>query len=410
MVRSARTGNRLFVVLAALLAVLAGIGPTGSGSVIPVAAAAGVSISVEPASGLVDGQKVTVSGDGYSSLVVMGVCPVGLSDRDAEICAHGQYLKFAEADSNGSFTVEVEVPAMVHHDDSLAMTDCRAEPCELVALDADQVDPPVLARHPLDFDPDGDLLARPTLTVTPTTGLVDGQRLQVTGAGFDASFGAAGWVHVVQCAATASLYACRPAGDGAISATGGFSVLASVRTEVRVDGSTQRLDCRSTAVVCRLGVSSADSRRAVPVTLTFSPQAPARLRPVLNLAPTSGLVDGQEIHFEGHGFEPGEYLAITQCVVSDSGSPSACTELDGDVLVDRAGVMQGAKRVRQVLVPHPEDPGIPVDCGVGRCEIWVYNADEQITVPLHFARSSVGAAASPARPGSAVAGTPGYTG
>ncbi|HEX6472295.1 MAG TPA: enediyne antibiotic chromoprotein [Streptosporangiaceae bacterium] len=105
-----------------------------------------------------------------------------------------------------------------------------------------------------------------TITVTPSSGLADGQSVSVSGSGMLAS----DTYHIGECAAvSATSYACGPNVDVKSDASGKLSTkLAVKRTFVgaAADGSTSQIDCKS--VQCVIGVFD-DSFNGGAVPISF---------------------------------------------------------------------------------------------------------------------------------------------
>lgn len=140
-------------------------------------------ISVSPATDLVDGLIVEVTGTGFhaDAFVGIGQCPADLAEYGY---CDGEWFD-AHADGDGNFTQRVSVAAMVPGIGGLV--DCRSEACAMVA--SEETEQSAQESHnsttaPLAFQPDGPLLPPPTLTASPGTDLRGGQTVTVTGTGF----------------------------------------------------------------------------------------------------------------------------------------------------------------------------------------------------------------------------------
>lgn len=139
-------------------------------------------VVVAPDVDLIDGQDVAVSGTGFfpDEFVHLAECPAGASAfQQCAVLAHGGDI----TDPSGNFSTTVEVVARFQS--FFTPVDCRQTACVLVA---GPLPPPSLdAEAALTFDPDGPLLPPPpvgTATASPTTGLVDGQVIEVEGTGY----------------------------------------------------------------------------------------------------------------------------------------------------------------------------------------------------------------------------------
>lgn len=153
------------------------------GSSTRVGAGASATLTVDPTAGLVDGQRVTVEGEGYlpSAPIIVVQCrsDVGATGMGACETFGGPPSLASDADGRISGN-DFEIAAVLHTTDGV--TDCRVDQCVIATFNPL---PPVLAAvADTDFDPAGQLLPAPQLVVNPNVALHDGQRLEVTGTGF----------------------------------------------------------------------------------------------------------------------------------------------------------------------------------------------------------------------------------
>ena len=132
-------------------------------------------LTVDPDTDLNDGDAVRLHGTGFDherGVTINQCAATATSDRD---CVGG-ISRFSWADDAGEFRGYLGVLAKFV-DGRGRTIDCRVEDCVVVVAHGD------LGRHAraaLDFDPDAPLLD-PTITVTPSTGLEDGDEVTVTG-------------------------------------------------------------------------------------------------------------------------------------------------------------------------------------------------------------------------------------
>jgi hypothetical protein len=151
------------------------------------------------------------------------------------------------------------------------------------------------------------------VTVTPSTGLADRQRVSVTGSGFAPNVG----VLAAQCSV---------GGDGGVSEPGlqfcGFvaffnagpdGTLHATMQVHRFLGGPGGFDCASAAGACALIFSDDGLTPAAEIPLAFDPDAPPIPPPVMEANPTTGLVDGSVVTVTGSGFAPHEQVALIQC-------------------------------------------------------------------------------------------------
>ena len=253
-----RSGRRGWVVVAAMAVVAATV--VGAG---PASGAAEV-LTVTPATGLVDGQAVTVEGTGFDPFGSWEVfqCPAAAVDTGDCFTLVG--LDIA---ADGSFSLDGWVLAVLEQGDGTVVADCRDAPgtCE-VRMTSPGGDVAV----PLAFDPAAPLRPLPTLEVVPATQLSFGQVVTVRGADVDP------WADPVmaQCAeGDLSFSTCDLVSQWDVpSADGTFEVGWSVGTIIETFGG--RVDCRDAPGACvlvaGLRVPPDAVSRPVSVPLTFA--------------------------------------------------------------------------------------------------------------------------------------------
>lgn len=195
----------------------------------------------------------------------------------------------------------------------------------------------------------------PEMTVGPSTDLVDGQQVTVTGAGF----GSRQALTIYQCAVSdfvgvvncdfGTAHEVRAAADGSVSTR--MPVYAVIDTWDR-----EGVDCRDPGT-CMLAtdVSFQEVGTAVTAHIAFDPGAAEQL-PTVTASVDEGMVDRQEVRVEGWGFVRSErpLVRVYQCGTHPElgtgcrGGPSQTAELDGDgrftsdvVVSTRISVMAG---------------------------------------------------------------------
>jgi hypothetical protein len=270
--------------------------------------------SLDPDADLVDGQVVTVTGDGFrgyddspGGYAIAAACRLPFTDEEAD--CDRQAGGFFHADDGGHVEEPLELFAVLVLRGGVEV-DCRVASCGIVLIAWDSYrysDPVVL---PLDFDPTAPLLPEPTLTVTPATDLEDGQVVDVDGTDWRPGHD----VDLLVCAAGST--------DGRdCDQLGRFS------TVVDQDGNLHRrfpipaivrpwqrpeIDCRVSA--CSVfALLDTTFRRYVEAPITLAPDGPV-LHPTLTITPNTGLQDGQRVVAEGTGLRPGGWLRLVHCL------------------------------------------------------------------------------------------------
>lgn len=219
---------------------------------------------------------------------------------------------------------------------------------------------------------------QPSLAVEPSTELVDGQLVAVTGSGFPPGQ----YVGLALCATGSAALRC----DDSHATYALPDEAGSFTTDLVLDAvfladeatTTATVDCRASTGACAVaaytedGVSGAAPVATAPV--SFEPDAPLRPPPVLTATPAAGLVDGQAVVLTGTGFDAG-YALVRQCAAG-AGTLAACATIGGQYIsgdVDEGGEPGGAGEVSGSLlvdVAIATLDGQIVDCRTpGACEL-----------------------------------------
>jgi acetyl esterase/lipase len=321
-------------------------------------------LTIDPASDLVDGQRVTFGGSGFpdGEFLLVAQCSSDVTTVFDGSCGYGG----GTVDVDGNLSGQVVVRAIMGSDPTV---DCRSPgACVLIAAvyDGAAEDYIELARAALPFDPDGPLAPPPTLSVTPSEGLVDGQTVEVSGSG-----ALTDGLDIIQCTAEPAAWddcdfdttTFADVTDGSFSES--HPVFAVIATQ-----SSGQVDCR-TAGRCALVAVGDASRWAdtAVVPLGFAPDGPLLPPPTLTVTPADGLVDGQAVQIIGTGFRSrflGDAVQIHQCAPDPA--PERCrTSFDRYVPLDEQG---GFTVTMPVTARMPTSEGLH-DCraGADRCSL-----------------------------------------
>src|SRR5262245_47520662 len=169
------------------LAAAASVVPTAAGA--SPAQAGPLTVSVSPSTGLVDEQVVTVSGTGLTpgGLAIAAECVTFPPPPDPPLldgCQTSPGSGSGVADSAGNVSISVQLDAILSLAGGGVVNDCRTGfTCSFKLLD---VSTGQTASQQIHFVTDAALVPG-VLTVTPSTGLVDGQSVTVTGTNFDSA-------------------------------------------------------------------------------------------------------------------------------------------------------------------------------------------------------------------------------
>ncbi|HET8931282.1 MAG TPA: neocarzinostatin apoprotein domain-containing protein [Acidimicrobiales bacterium] len=315
-----------------LASVTVGAAPAGSIAAVDATRAAPSAspalLEVTPSTGLIDDQLVTItaptaaltSDDEYVAYLL---CPAASTSLDD--CA---YLAFPDL---GQTEVTVAVPARILTGDgesSVTVTDCRTTACELRAVIGGEVlttsngevgdEPTLVAVAPVSFDPAATLRTPPSIAASPTTGLVDGQQIDVTVTPAadptdPSDQGAITMVCTTPITSIAELTKVFSECDFAAPSTfepidvaggSGFTVRAYIET------AHGPVDCRAAGARCTIvavdAVGQTDN-----VTLSFDPDAPAE--PAVMLRPDGQFDGSKPMLFDVVGFTPVDSFTVQWC-------------------------------------------------------------------------------------------------
>jgi hypothetical protein len=217
--------------------------------------------------------------------------------------------------------------------------------------------------------------AQRTLTVTPSTNLVELDSVTIAGTGFSTS------VEIGFCQGiddgTPSVSDCGTSTGGSASTTleGTFSAQQTVRRFIHVPSLGRTVDCATDQCVIGAAEASDVAGTAVlmPISFATAPSPPAT-RGSITVSPADPF-DGQEVTVDGTGFRPNAKIEILECV-TDPADPTDCSPTFTTTVASAAGAFSGAYVVQQFLAP----PGAPpVDCSPpGVC---VIAAAEVVDIP-----------------------------
>jgi hypothetical protein len=263
--------------VAACAAVLLLIGVAGGAD----PASAEPTITVSPDTGLVDGQIVTVTAGGFTpgSTIASGQCPasaVGVTDpfELQRIC--GSVATWREVDGTG--TTQFEMPVLRELPDGV---DCAIDACIILVGDAFAGGPYVHAAISMVDEP----VVPAEVTVTPTSGLLDGQTVAVAGSGFTPNFP----VLVTQCSSAAAGvtdlvqlgYLCASPTNADVGVDGTFTFDLQVHREfAAVWGPV--ITCGVEAGDCVVAVLQGATGDRVDTPITFAPPTPSSVADCLH--------------------------------------------------------------------------------------------------------------------------------
>ena len=371
-------------------------------------------LTASPSTGLLDGQSISVAGSGLAAKArdVVAECLTGATDP-LDSCDVGS-SRPVKSNGSGSFSISFTAVRVIEPGEFGSSVDCAtAGACILAVFDEDLS---LLADTPIGF---ADVtIVPPTVSAVPSTGLLDGQKMKVTGANW--SPGA--HIALAECPAAVDegcgySVSTGPGHHGITVGTAGtFS--ASFKASRFIDQENGPLDCAqpSTCVLEAFNVDDPDQTASTPITFADVVIVP----PVLTATPSADLVDGQNITVTGSGFAHGDPIALTECKAGPA-DIGACVGLEGvgnlvPVTTDRHGRFTATFNVARILTLENGT----VDCTVAPgCVIGAIEEEGLIEGPEAVTALSFNPAVPPLPPlnlelhinatGSLVAGAKGQT-
>ena len=228
-----------------------------------------------------------------------------------------------------------------------------------------------------------------TITVTPDTGLLDGQAVTVEGTGF----GGDSVAGILQCAKGLGLSGCDQ-GSVVIFNPRGNTFTRTFHVDAVLDTEDGEIDCRTFPAGCRLAANDQYSLTgAARADLGFDPDGPLEPLPTVNVDPSTDLVDQQVVQVDATGFRPGENVVLGQCPAGATDPLAECQNLFG-LLADDAGevaeeyVVEAAFQVFTGGERTDEGAAFDtIDCRVEACELVagaLFDIERYGAVPLVF--------------------------
>ena len=293
----------------------------------------GPSITVTPATGLKNGDTVTITGSGFTP-----------GDSLFALECLTKATSAAGCDTTGA------TPITANSDGTLASTTfkvvagaigtgtCGTSASDLTGcvISVSNVSAGDRAYAAITFA----ALASPTITVSPSTGLKNGETVTITGSGFTAGDS----LYAVQClVAATSAAGCDTTGATPITANSD-GTLPSTTFKVTA-GTIGSGACGTTAANvrdCVITVATAAGTDAAQETIEFH-FAKVTLVRTLYARPTLNLRNGQVVTVFGHGFIPRDHVYIVECLAGATGAAGCDLRTLKAVTIRANGVLPATK-------------------------------------------------------------------
>lgn len=290
----------------------------------------------------------------------------------------------ATVDDAGNLTGRVQVHAQLtlfsNGIGPATTVDCRTVACELRTQG--DGDPQHTGVAPLTFTADGPLAPPPSLTVTPSTDLKDGQLVHVHGENFSWNGAFSSSMYLQQCVA-GDPTACQPVqsngiyveGSGVVHEDGTFDMDVIVSAELVAylspSYTPSLVDCRVQACTITAPVYSYTTAAPPSAPLDFNPNAPLKGWPTAAANVGADLPSPADIKVVFSGFTAGTNVRVVQCL--DTGLLTSLTCDESNVVTVPTG------NLGEGVVPFTAQryitlrDGTTVDCAIEWCPVMVFD-------------------------------------
>ncbi|HVB51170.1 MAG TPA: neocarzinostatin apoprotein domain-containing protein [Acidimicrobiales bacterium] len=268
------------------------------------ASAASATVAVTPSTGLLNGQTVAVTGSGL---------PAGTHVYILECVATAT----SSAGCNLGDAAAAPATALVNADGTLSSTNlvvttgtigngtCGTSTADLTCLVVVSNGTATLATSPITF------ALVPSVTATPSTGLIAGDSVAITGSNFTPGLS----VYAIECLATATSQAgCDLATTTPIT-VGTDGTLPSTAFHVE-SGTIGTGTCGTTAADAKDCVITVATSTGTDVGATPIAFAVAGAAPTVVVTPNTGLTNSQQVVITGTGFSAGATVAVVECIAT----------------------------------------------------------------------------------------------
>lgn len=313
------------------------VGVAAGAIFVPVTAAhaATPAITVTPNTGLSDGDSVTVAGTGYTAGATVAVLECSktppTATTDCDLTAIATNTATVGADGTFSKTITVHTGTI-----GTGTCDSTVTTCGIVA--GNESNQAESASAGITFKATGP--AGPTVTVTPATGVKNGDTVSVSGTGFPASTA----VNALECGADATTISdcdTSTVKSGTTDASGAFTgVMVTVHTGAVGDKTCS--DGGSCGIVASTAATPADQSTTNTALGTFKFAGATQTGAAITLTPKTNVKNGSDITVNGTGFAPKAAFYAVEC--SGTGGQADCdTSALGQGTTDANGNVSGVK-------------------------------------------------------------------
>ncbi len=271
------------------------------------------SMTVTPSTGLAAGQVVQVAASGLPTSAEVAIVECTATATTSAGCATANAVLVA-TDATGAIpTTPFTVTA-----GAVGNGTCDTTTSDLTCVLAiGSLTGTTLAYAPITFAAPA-AASGPSLTVTPNTGLTNGEKVTITGSGFTPGDS----LYATECLATASSPAdCNVSTATPITVNTDGTLPSTTFTVVTgtVGGATCGTSAADAAAcVIMVANSSEGDRAAAPIAFVV----PTPTTPSVTVSKNSGLKNGQTVTVTGSGFTPGDSVYAVECLKGATGQSS----------------------------------------------------------------------------------------
>ncbi len=272
--------------------------PTASASSTPT-------LTITPNTGLTSNEAVTIAGSGFApgaSLAAVECIGTATTTTGCNLNAIAPIGVSSSGTFSMSFYVQTGPIGSGTCGTSATDTHCLIAVGTLAGT--------LVASGPITFAVPSSTPAGPSITVSPSTGLKNGDTVTITGSGFTPGDS----LYALECLATATSAAgCNAAGATPITANSD-GTLPSTTYKVTT-GTIGTGTCGTSASDlsgCVISVSNATAGDAAHAAITFA----ALTGPTITVSPSTGLKNGETVTITGSGFTPGDSLYALECLAT----------------------------------------------------------------------------------------------
>lgn len=321
-------------------------------------------LTATPSTGLLDGQLISVAASGLKPKASYALVECLAGATNSARCGFFD-VEGVTSDATGAFSIPFAAARMITVNGSGSTIDCAVQSCVLAVLAGRRGK--VAAQTALSFQDIA--VVPPTLSADPSTALRDGQKITLSGTGFDPNSG----VEIFECTSEAQT----SCDDNVITFVevnllGSFSIpFAAARM---IDDGESSVDCALTTscVVVAYGDSPGQTASA---SIMFA-DIPIKT-PKMTASPSTGLDDGQNVTVTGKGFKHHEEVGLTECVAGSTDGSECVAEAGignaDEVRADKSGHISATFNVARILTLF----GQTIDCAQAPgCVIGAIELDE----------------------------------